>query len=144
MTNLTEAMMHLREEINTWRHARVSLRNDLMNETDTRRVEVSELCAGYRADRAGAEQAWSGLTPSTRAAAKAPVKSRVSDAPKAAPKAAPKQVELAAPPKATVPESKPELSREHKPAVAEGRVKPSPIAMTTHTQKSPSKARRAR
>ena len=136
MTNLTEAMKHLREEINTWRHARVTLRNDLLRQTDTRRAEVSALCSEYREDRAGALRAWSGLTPSKRAAVKAPAKPVMSESPT--------RVEVAAPAKPAASEPKPAVSHEPKAPAAPGRVRPSPAAMTTHAQKSPSKARRAR
>src|ERR1035437_7991511 len=59
---LTEAAMRLRDEIVASRHARVSLRSDLIRQTDERRTEVSALCAGFACDRAGARRAWFGPT----------------------------------------------------------------------------------
>lgn len=64
MGALTETMTRLREEISGWRQARVNSRAVRMHATAERRNRVSALCAGFARDRAGAQRAWFGRTPS--------------------------------------------------------------------------------
>jgi hypothetical protein len=63
---ITESMTRLRDEIVSWRRARVALQGDLVRQTDERRAQVSALCAGFGRDRAGAHRAWFGPTRAER------------------------------------------------------------------------------
>jgi hypothetical protein len=66
---LTETKIRLRQEMAAWRQMRVDLQGDLVRQTDERRRRVSDLCAGFARDRAGAHRAWFGPAPSERHAA---------------------------------------------------------------------------
>ena len=60
---LTVTMMGLRDAIVSSRQVRMALRGDLVRQTNERRISVSNLCAGFARDRAGAHRAWFGPAP---------------------------------------------------------------------------------
>ena len=70
---LTDSMVRLRDEIVSSRRARVTLRDDLVCQTQERRTRVSALCGGLARDRAGAHRAWFGPAPAKRQAAAVPI-----------------------------------------------------------------------
>ena len=57
---LTVTMTGLRDAIVSSRQVRMALRGDLVRQTNDRRISVSNLCAGFARDRAGAHRAWFG------------------------------------------------------------------------------------
>jgi hypothetical protein len=60
---LTVTMTGLRDAIVSSRQVRMALRGDLVRQTNERRISVSNLCAGFARDRAGAHRAWFGPAP---------------------------------------------------------------------------------
>jgi hypothetical protein len=120
---LTETTMRLREEMAAWRHMRVTLRGDLVRQTDERRTQVSALCAGFASDREGAHRAWFGPRlfqgrtaagqPQREPVEAAKAKAQAEEQPPAAPKEEPRRrapaepvpAAAAQPPRATLPQA---------------------------------------
>jgi hypothetical protein len=134
MTELTEAMVHLRGEIDSWRRARVALRSELIQRTDDRRAEVSAMCARYGNDRAGARRAWSGLSSSGyRGAAPLTMREPCKPVVQSVPSAMAHQVTAAA-----------AVNKKSEPRISLPPVSRRPAAVPAPVQKPPAKRHKAR
>jgi hypothetical protein len=127
---LTVTMTGLRDAIVSSRQARVTLRGDLVRQTDERRIRVSTLCAGFARDRAGAHRAWFGPLLFEGQTAERPHQRGVVEAAKAK---APAEEQPPATPKAEPPRHKPA----HKPVAARA-AQPS-VATLPRAKRRPSK-----